>query len=56
MASYFSFKTPSKLLRLRKLLEKCFMKPALLGHNGPFLSLYKTMLEDEDRCEKEKVE
>ena len=56
MDSYLSYKTPKKLIQLRKLLEKCFTKPVLLTHNRPFLELYKTMLEDETRCEKEKLE
>jgi len=56
MNSYLALKSPKKLLQIWKLVEKCFSKPVLLSHNQKFLELYKTLLEDENKCEWTSIE
>ena len=54
--SYLALKTHPKLLRVRKMLEKCFAKPQLLASNSTFLRLYKIMLENENWDERMNLE
>ena len=49
-----SYKTKNKsrkfLVRIRKMMYRCFDKPVLLSYNNAFLTLYKTLIQDDKDC------
>lgn len=40
------------LIRIRKMMYKCFDMPVLLSYNNAFLTLYKTLIQDEKEWER----
>lgn len=49
---YRQKKSQKFLIRIRKMMYRCFDKPPLLSYNNAFLTLYKTLIEDDDKCER----
>lgn len=47
---YKKKKSRKFLIRIRKMMYKCFDKPVLLSYNNAFLTLYKTLIQDDKEC------
>lgn len=49
---YQKNKSDKFLIRIRKMAYKCFDNPPLLSYNNAFLTLYKTLIQDDNLCER----
>lgn len=52
MKLYKTKKSKKILIRIRKMMYKSFDNPVLLSYNNQFLTMYKTLIQDEEECER----